>query len=94
MGAAARAYVEGLASTEATARGYEAAIEATIALAGDPAHAALGTWAKALADMGVDEAVVREGIGLEYARAFEAFRGSPPERRRPGEGPLLDSSAR
>jgi glycosyltransferase involved in cell wall biosynthesis len=94
MGAAARAYVEGLASTEATARGYEEAIEATLALAGDPAHAALGTWAKALADMGVDEAVVREGIGLEYARAFEAFRGSPPERRRPGEGPLLDSSAR
>jgi glycosyltransferase involved in cell wall biosynthesis len=94
MGAAAKAHVEDLAASDATARGYEEAIEATLALAGDPAHAALGAWAKSLADMGVDETVVRDGIGIEYARAFEAFRGSPPERRRPGEGPLLDSSAR
>jgi glycosyltransferase involved in cell wall biosynthesis len=94
MGAAARAHVEELAATEATARGYEAAIEATLALAGDPGHTALGMWAKSLADLGVDEAVVREGIGLAYARAFEAFRGSPSDHRGSDEGPLLDSSAR
>jgi hypothetical protein len=94
MGAAARAHVEGLAAAEATARGYEEAIEATLALAGDPAHAALGIWAKSLADMGVDEATVAEGIGVDYARAFDAFRRSPSDRRGPDEGPLLDSSAR
>jgi glycosyltransferase involved in cell wall biosynthesis len=94
MGAAARAHVEELAATAATARGYEAAIEATLALAGDPGHAALGMWAKSLADLGVDEAVVRAGIGVEYARAFEAFRGSPSDHRGSGGGPLLDSSAR
>jgi hypothetical protein len=93
MGAAARAHVEELRTTEATARGYETAIEATLALAGDPGHAALGMWAKSLADLGVDEAVVRAGIGVEYARAFDAFR-SPSEHRGSGEGPLLDSSAR
>ncbi len=94
MGAAARAHVEGLATSEATARGYEEAIEATLALAGDPAHAALGIWAKSLADMGVDEAAVGEGIGVGYARAFEAFRRSPSDHRGSDEGPLLDSSAR
>ncbi|MFN8233309.1 MAG: glycosyltransferase family 4 protein [Actinomycetota bacterium] len=94
MGEAARAHVEELAATDATARGYETAIEETLALAGDPAHAALGMWAKSLADLGVDEAVVREGIGVEYARAFDAFRGSPSDHRGSDEGPLLDSSAR
>jgi glycosyltransferase involved in cell wall biosynthesis len=94
MGAAARAFVEELSSTDATARGYEAAIEGTLALAGDPGHAALGMWAKSLADLGVDEAVVREGIGVGYARALDAFRTSPSDHRGSGGGPLLDSSAR
>jgi glycosyltransferase involved in cell wall biosynthesis len=74
VGAAAHAHVEGLREREATARGYEEAIEATLALLGDPAHLALAIWAKAFADMGVDEATLSEGYGLEYARALVSFK--------------------
>jgi glycosyltransferase involved in cell wall biosynthesis len=94
MGAAARAHMVSLASSEATARGYETAIEATLALAGDPAHAALGMWAKSLADMGVDETAVSSGIGVAYARAFDALGSRGHDDAGSGEGPLLDSSAR
>jgi glycosyltransferase involved in cell wall biosynthesis len=71
MGAAARAHVEDQRTSEATAHGYERAIEGTLALVGDPAHAALAIWGKALADMGLDERALARGYGLEYARALE-----------------------
>jgi glycosyltransferase involved in cell wall biosynthesis len=77
MGAAAAAYVERLRATEATATGYERAIDATLALVRDPAHKALAIWGKALADMGVGEDQLREGLGLDYVRALERFVGTP-----------------
>jgi glycosyltransferase involved in cell wall biosynthesis len=77
MGDAARTHVERLASSEATARGYDRAIESTLSLVGDPAHKAMAIWGKALADMGADETTLREGLGLDYARALSTFRRTP-----------------
>lgn len=76
MGAAARAHVDVLRSTEATAKGYEQAIEATLTLVRDPAHKAMAIWGKALADLGADETDLREGLGVDYARALSTFRGT------------------
>jgi glycosyltransferase involved in cell wall biosynthesis len=77
MGETARRHQESLAASEATAHGYASAIEATLGLVRDPAHKALAIWGKALADMGVGEEQLLQGVGLEYARGLEAFRGSP-----------------
>jgi glycosyltransferase involved in cell wall biosynthesis len=77
MGAAARARIERQRSSEATAHGYEAAVDATIALIGDPAHKALALWGRALADLGLDEHDLARGVGLEYAHALEDFERSP-----------------
>ena len=77
MGRASRAHVEALRASEATAKGYEHAIEETLALVRDPAHKALGIWGKAFADMGADEGDLRHGLGLDYARALDTFRGTP-----------------
>ena len=76
MGAAARAHVEAVRTSEATARGYERAIEDTLRLVRDPAHKAMAIWGKALADLGVDETDLREGLGVGYARALSTFRGT------------------
>ena len=65
------------ATSEATAHGYEQAVDATLALIGDPAHKALAIWGKALADLGVDEHDLARGLGLEYARALEDFERTP-----------------
>jgi len=75
MGAAARDRMEEQRTSEATARGYEHAVEETLALVGDPAHKALAIWGRALADMGLDERALAAGYGLEYARAIEDLRG-------------------
>ncbi len=64
------------ARSEATAKGYEAAIEETLRLVRDPAHKAMAIWGKALADMGADEADLEEGLGVGYARALSTFRGT------------------
>jgi glycosyltransferase involved in cell wall biosynthesis len=76
MGAAARAHVEQQRASEATAHGYEDAVEATLAMVGDPGHKALAMWGRALADMGLDERALAKGYGLEYARALEDLRAS------------------
>lgn len=76
MGAAARAHVDALRVTEATAKGYEQAIEETLRLVRDPAHKAMAIWGKALADLGADETDLREGLGVDYARALSTFRGT------------------
>jgi hypothetical protein len=73
MGAAASAHVEELARTEATARGYAAAIEGTLALLRDPTRRALARWGGALVDLGVTEQTLAEGYGLSYARALDDF---------------------
>ncbi|MGH2595612.1 MAG: glycosyltransferase [Actinomycetota bacterium] len=76
MGAAARAHVDALRATEATAKGYEHAIESTLTLVRDPAHKAMAIWGKALADLGADETDLREGLGVAYARGLSTFRGT------------------
>jgi glycosyltransferase involved in cell wall biosynthesis len=76
MGAAARAHVEAVRTSEATARGYERAIEDTLRLVRDPAHKAMAIWGKALADLGLDETDLRQGLGAGYARALSTFRGT------------------
>jgi glycosyltransferase involved in cell wall biosynthesis len=76
VGEAARNYTEHLQRTEASARGYAAAIEATLQLVRDPTNKVLGRWAKSLADIGVDEHLLGEGYGLSYARALASFKRS------------------
>jgi hypothetical protein len=74
MGNAAKAHVERLRTTHATARGYEEAMEATLSVVTDPARTAYARWARALTDIGIDESTLGLGYGLEYARAMETFR--------------------
>jgi glycosyltransferase involved in cell wall biosynthesis len=76
MGAVARAHVEAMRTSEATAKGYERAIEETLTLVRDPAHKAMAIWGKALADLGADEADLEAGLGVDYARALSVFRGT------------------
>jgi hypothetical protein len=76
MGAAARAHVDAIRTTEAAAKGYERAIEETLSLVRDPAHKAMAIWGKALADLGADETDLRAGLGVGYARALSTFRGT------------------
>ncbi len=73
IGATARSHMELLASTEATAHGYAEAIRATIRTVEDPAGPAMRRWADALADLGVTQADLSDGVGLRYARALESF---------------------
>jgi glycosyltransferase involved in cell wall biosynthesis len=77
MGEAAAKAAAALASTNATARGYEAAIEATLGLVRDPVRKALSRWGGSLVDLGVGDDMVREGYGLSYAHAFDDFTRSP-----------------
>jgi len=76
IGEAAAAHVRRLRETDATAHGYAAAIEATLALVRDPARRAEERWAAALADLGLDEEAIARGYGLAYAEAMEGFRTS------------------
>ena len=61
-------------ASEATAHGYEQAIEETLGLIRNPARTAEARWAGALADIGVDEELLRRGYGQGYARAMDGFR--------------------
>jgi glycosyltransferase involved in cell wall biosynthesis len=76
---------------EATARGYERAIEETLALALDPVRLALPRWARALNDIGLREEHVEEGFGVSYVRGLQELapassrtgeRGGSARRRR------------
>jgi len=77
MGAAADAHMRELRDGEATAHGYEHAIERTLELVRDPGRKAMAIWGKSLVDVGISEAMVAEGYGMEYARALESFKTSP-----------------
>lgn len=77
MGAAAREHIEHLRASEATAHGYERAIDETLRLVRHPARTAEARWAGALADIGVDEELLRRGYGQGYARAMEVFLTPP-----------------
>jgi glycosyltransferase involved in cell wall biosynthesis len=77
LGAAAATHVERLRTNEATAHGYADAIRSTLALVRDPARKAMALWGRSLADIGVDEAMLGQGYGLEYAWAMESFKRTP-----------------
>ena len=76
MGDAAAVHMRDLRATEATARGYEDAIEQTLTLVRDPARRAMAIWGKSLVDVGITESMVADGYGMEYARALESFKGT------------------
>jgi glycosyltransferase involved in cell wall biosynthesis len=76
MGVAAATQMRERAAHDATAHGYAGAIERTLGLVRDPVRKALSRWGGSLADIGVDDDLVREGYGLSYAQAFEDFEGS------------------
>jgi glycosyltransferase involved in cell wall biosynthesis len=77
LGKRARAHMLGLARERATARGYEGAVNRTLGLLRDPAEAAVGRWAGALADMGGTPASVRRGLGVEYLDALDEIVSAP-----------------
>jgi glycosyltransferase involved in cell wall biosynthesis len=76
MGAAAKAAMDDLRATEATANGYARAIHETIAVLRDPTGPAMARWARSLADLGVTQREIDQGYGLRYARALESFKGT------------------
>ena len=73
MGAAGRAFTEELIRSEATAKGYAAAIAATLGVVEDPTRRPRDRWAGALAEIGVTQDHVEAGFGMSYARALESF---------------------
>ena len=77
MGAAGAAASAALRASVATAHGYAEAIRATLSLVTAPAYRVRARWARSLAEIGVDEAAVRGGAGLEYVRAVESFTRTP-----------------
>jgi glycosyltransferase involved in cell wall biosynthesis len=77
MGAACAEHMRVVRRSELTARGYERAIERTLALVRDPARKAMAIWGKSLVDVGITEDMVLGGVGMEYARALESFKGTP-----------------
>ena len=60
MGGAAAKEMRERAESDATAHGYAEAIERTLDLVRDPVRKAMSRWGGALADIGVDEDLVRE----------------------------------
>jgi glycosyltransferase involved in cell wall biosynthesis len=76
MGEAAREHIAERAASDATARGYAAAIEGTLGLVRDPVRVAASRWGGSLVDLGVDDDMVREGYGVSYMQAFEDFTRS------------------
>jgi glycosyltransferase involved in cell wall biosynthesis len=76
IGDAARTRSAELAASEATARVYAEAMDATMALLWDPARRALARWGGALVDLGITEEGLSEGYGMAYARALDEFRPS------------------
>jgi len=76
IGDAARAHMERLRATDATAHAYAGAIEATAALVHDPVAAPMQRWARSLVEIGVTEDQLGRGWGRKYARALESFKRS------------------
>ncbi|HEX2030478.1 MAG TPA: glycosyltransferase family 4 protein [Actinomycetota bacterium] len=74
IGRRGHALADRLAAEDATARGYRRAIDATVALATDPARGALARWADALADVGATPETAARGLGVDYADALDELR--------------------
>ncbi len=81
VGANARAWVEARTAGEATARGYEKAIEATLSVVLDAGRRALARWSGALLDVGVGPEHLSGDYGLSYARALEEFQVTKQPKR-------------
>jgi glycosyltransferase involved in cell wall biosynthesis len=77
VGEEARRHLARLRREQATARGYEAAVDQTLSLLGDPGEAAVGRWAGVLADIGASPEAVRRGLGAEYLDALEEIVAGP-----------------
>jgi glycosyltransferase involved in cell wall biosynthesis len=77
IGDAARAHMEHLRTTDATAHAYADAIEATAAVVHDPVAAPMQRWARSLVEIGVTDELLARGWGTKYARALESFKRSP-----------------
>ena len=77
IGVAARAHMDALRSSEATAHGYEEAILATRELVMDPTRAVRAMWASSLVAIGIDETLAEQGYGVSYLRALESFVRTP-----------------
>jgi glycosyltransferase involved in cell wall biosynthesis len=87
VGETARAHMEGLRSTDATAHAYAEAIAATLEARDDVTADVLERWARALVDIGVTQQHLDAGYGLAYARALESFKRSPSAAPGAGEVP-------
>jgi hypothetical protein len=83
LGAAARAHLVATAGGDRTARGYEEAIEETLALVLDPRRLAVTRWARAMNEIGVPPEGLDEDFGLSYVRGLSDFVG-PKDGRTPG----------
>jgi glycosyltransferase involved in cell wall biosynthesis len=75
IGGAAADRIRGVTASDATARGYERAISATIELVRDPEHLVLERWSRSLVELGIDEGMVADGYGLSYARGIRDLAG-------------------
>jgi glycosyltransferase involved in cell wall biosynthesis len=73
---AAREHMERLRSSDATARGYADAIEATAELVHDPVAVPMQRWARSLVEIGMTAEHLSRGWGRRYARALESFKRS------------------
>ncbi|MEX2204323.1 MAG: glycosyltransferase [Actinomycetota bacterium] len=75
LGAAARAHLDATAGGDRTARGYEEAIEETLALVLDPRRLAVTRWARAMNEIGFAPEGFDEDFGLSYVRGLSDFVG-------------------
>ena len=75
IGGAAADRIRRVTASDATARGYERAITATIELVRDPEHLVLERWSRSLVELGIDEGMVADGYGLSYARGIRDLAG-------------------
>jgi glycosyltransferase involved in cell wall biosynthesis len=73
LGAAARAHLDVTAGGDRTARGYEEAIEETLALVLDPRRLAVTRWARAMNEIGFAPEGFDEDFGLSYVRGLSDF---------------------
>jgi glycosyltransferase involved in cell wall biosynthesis len=73
---AARDHMERLRASDATARGYAGAIEATAQLVHDPVAVPMQRWARSLVEIGMTGEHLSRGWGRRYARALESFKRS------------------
>jgi glycosyltransferase involved in cell wall biosynthesis len=80
FGERARAHLRATAGDDRTARGYETAIEETLALVLDPRRHALARWARALGEIGVGPEGLEEDFGLGYVRGLADFAGPEASR--------------